>query len=403
MKLTRHHIARGWRVSLAESKKQPYIPWAPDPDREYPARQAHRGGRGQKHRRKHDLEEEVDLMAASDSDGELEAKHQRRYNPRRSDKSPSRRRSPGYRHDRPPPRRRTAYRDERLDPRDHPSRHDRHAAAPLLPYPYSGVLATRVAMAHNPYAPLPWSPPSRPAPLPAVLRTSSEGPLEQEPAGRNEDIPDGVSQLCHSHLDGVPRLMDLHLGAYTPSSPPREWGLVPMPAPGTAQFVPPPYALHMCLNLPAGVHYYRACSGTDSWPRGTLSLVGAVHCVQVSRSHQIQFCRKGMPPVSLILPEHHHVVLPPSLHNRVSIAATRVTCTSLPVLAATYHPRHLRKWVRGLPRARKLHQHPPATHPSTGGAPPPDRPSSRPVIVTPNVQMSLRPRLRALDVLIREY
>ena len=202
--------------------------------------------------------------------------------------------------------------------------------------------------------------------------------------------------------------MDLHLGAYTPSSPPRDWGLVPVPAPGTAQFVPPPYALNMCLHQPAGVHYYRACSGADSWPRDTLSLVGAVHCVQVSGSHQIQFCRKGMPPVSLILPEHHRVVFPPSLHNRVSIAAIGLTRTSLLVLAATYHPRHLRNWVRALPRAlpaamaRKLLQHPPATHPSSG-APPPDRPSSRPDIVTLNVQMSLRPKLRALDVLIREY
>ena len=88
----------------------------------------------------------------------------------------------------------------------------------------------------------------------------------------------------------------------------------------------------MCLHLPAGVHYYRACGGADSWPRDTVSLVGAVHCVQVSGSQQIQFCRKGMPPVSLILPEHHHVVLRPSLHNRVSIAATGLTRTSLLVL-----------------------------------------------------------------------
>ena len=104
-------------------------------------------------------------------------------------------------------------------------------------------------------------------------------------AGRNDDIPGAASQLRHSHLDGVPHVRDLHLGAYTPCSPPREWGLVPMPAPSTARFVPPPYALHMCLHLPAGVHYYRVCSGTDSWPRAVLSLVGAVHCVQVSGSH----------------------------------------------------------------------------------------------------------------------
>ena len=113
---------------------------------------------------------------------------------------------------------------------------------------------------------------------------------------------------------------------------------MPVPAPGTAQFIPPPYALHMCLHLPAGVHYYRACSGTDSWPRDVLSLVGAVHCVRVSGSHQIQICHKGMPRTSLILPEHHHVVLPQSLHNRVSIAATGLTRASVLALAATYHP-----------------------------------------------------------------
>ena len=99
----------------------------------------------------------------------------------------------------------------------------------------------------------------------------------------------------------------------------------------------------MCLHLRAGVHYYRACSGADSWPRDTLSLVGAAHCVQVFGSHQIQFCRKGMPPVSLILAEHHHVVLTPSLQHHVSIAATGLTRTSLLVLAATYQTKHLRK------------------------------------------------------------
>ena len=31
MKLSRHHIARGWKISWAESKKQPYTPWAPTP------------------------------------------------------------------------------------------------------------------------------------------------------------------------------------------------------------------------------------------------------------------------------------------------------------------------------------------------------------------------------------
>ena len=94
-------------------------------------------------------------------------------------------------------------------------------------------------------------PPILPAPLPAVLRPAPEGPLEWELAGRNEDIPDAVSKLRHSHLNGVPHVRDLHLGAYTPCPPPGEWGLVPMPAPGKARFVPPPYALHMCLHLPA--------------------------------------------------------------------------------------------------------------------------------------------------------
>ena len=91
----------------------------------------------------------MDVTAASDSDGEPEAKHQRRYSPRRSDMSP--------------PRRRSAYRDERLDPRDHSNHHNRQAPAPLLPYPYSGDWHDpRVAMAHNPYGPPPWSPPDDP-------------------------------------------------------------------------------------------------------------------------------------------------------------------------------------------------------------------------------------------------
>ena len=226
-------------------------------------------------------------------------------------------------------------------------------------------------------------------------------------AGRNEDIPAAVSQLRHSHLDGVPHVRDLHLGAYTPSSPPREWGLVPVPAPGTAQLITPPYALEMCLHLPVGVHYYRACSGADPWPRNVLSLVGAVHCVQVTGSHQLQLCRKGLPPTSFILPEHHHVVLPQSLHSRVSITATGLTRASVLAIAATYHHRHLRKWVRGLPCAlpaavdRKLTQHSTAAG-SCPGPPPTGHVSPRPDVMTLNVQMSLRPKLRALDVLVRE-
>ena len=136
-----------------------------------------------------------------------------------------------------------------------------------------------------------------------------------------------------------------------PAPPPREWGLVPMLAPSTAQFIPPPYALEMCLHLPVGVHYYRVCSGADSWPRDVLSLVGAVHCVQVAGSHQLQLCRKGLPPTSFILPEHHHVILPQPPHSRVSVTATGLTRASVLAIAATYHPRHLRKWVRGLPHA----------------------------------------------------
>ena len=226
-------------------------------------------------------------------------------------------------------------------------------------------------------------------------------------AGRNEDIPAAVSQLRHSHLDGVPHVRYLHLGAYTPSPPPREWGLVPVPAPGTAQFITPPYALEMCLHLPVGVHYYRACSGADPWPRNVPSLVGAVHCVQVTGSHQLQLCRKGLPPTSFILPEHHHVVLPQSLHSRVSITATGLTRASVLAMAATYHHRHLRKWVRGLPCAlpaavdRKLTQHSTAAG-SCLGPPPTGRVSPRPDVMTLNVQMSLRPKLRALDVLVRE-
>ena len=127
MRLTRQHTARGWRVTWAESKKQPFTPWVPDPDRDHPRRKTHRGSRG-KQRRPRDPDDQVDLTATSGSDGEPDSKYQRRYTPRRSDRSPSRRRSPGHRRDSPPPRRRSAYRDE---PQAHASRHDHHAAAPL--------------------------------------------------------------------------------------------------------------------------------------------------------------------------------------------------------------------------------------------------------------------------------
>ena len=160
MRLIRQHTALGWRVTWTESKKQPYTPWVPDPDRDYPARKTHRGGRGQKPRRPREPEDQVDLTATSESEGEPDPKYQRRYSPRRSDRSPSCRRSRGHRRDSPPPRRCSAYRDE---PRAHSSRHDHHAAAPLQPYSYSGdPRDPRVAMAHNPYAPPPWSPPADP-------------------------------------------------------------------------------------------------------------------------------------------------------------------------------------------------------------------------------------------------
>ena len=160
MRLTRQHTARGWRVTWAESKKQPYTPWVPDPDRDYLARKTHRGSCGQKHRRPREPEDQVDLMATSELEGELDPKYRRRYSPPCSDRSPSRRRSRGRRRDSPPPRRRSAHRDE---PRAHSSRHDHHAAAPVQPYTYSGdPHDPRVAMAPDPYAPPPWSPPADP-------------------------------------------------------------------------------------------------------------------------------------------------------------------------------------------------------------------------------------------------
>ena len=245
-------------------------------------------------------------------------------------------------------------------------------------------------------------PSSRSTPVPPVLRTPPKGPLGQEATTRNEDVPGGVSLLRHSHIDGVPKMSDIHLGACTPSSTPRQWRLAPTTPPDIALFIPPPYALHMCLHLPAGVQYYQACSLADTWPPDTSSVVGAVHYVQVSGSHQIQFCP------SLILPEHHHVVLLPSLHNLVSLTATGLTRASLLLLAAAYQPQHLRKWVRGLPRAppdpvaRWLRQQPTIYHPATCDTPLPDHSQSPLDIFTPNVQRSLRP-LRALDVLLREY
>ena len=108
MKLTQHHIARGRKMSWAESKNQPYTPWAADPSSEYPTRKTHCVGRGQKHRRKHGQTNEVDLTGASDGEGEPEAKHQRRYSSCNADRFPPCRHSPGFRHDTPPVRRRSA-------------------------------------------------------------------------------------------------------------------------------------------------------------------------------------------------------------------------------------------------------------------------------------------------------
>ena len=62
MRLTRQHTARGWRVTWAESKKQPFTPWVPDPDRDHPPRKTHRGSRG-KQRRPRDPDDQVDLTA----------------------------------------------------------------------------------------------------------------------------------------------------------------------------------------------------------------------------------------------------------------------------------------------------------------------------------------------------
>ena len=172
MPLTRQHTARGWRVTWAESKKQPYTPWVPDPDRDYPARKTHRGSRGQKQRRPRDPEDQVDLTATSESEREPHPKYQRRYSPRRSDRSPSRRRSPGRRRDSPPPRRRSAYRDEPA--------HTLAATTTMQPPP-SNPTRTR-GTPTTPEWPWPTTPslprpgaPSRPPPLPTVLRSASEG------------------------------------------------------------------------------------------------------------------------------------------------------------------------------------------------------------------------------------
>ena len=70
--------------------------------------------------------------------------------------------------------------------------------------------------------------------------------------------------LTHSHLDGVPRLSELHLGTFTTTSAQHERGQVAEHPLGTTQFVEPPYALQLCLHLSAGVRYYCTTTGEDT-------------------------------------------------------------------------------------------------------------------------------------------
>ena len=134
-----------------------------------------------------------------------------------------------------------------------------------------------------------------------------------------------------------------------------------------------------------------------------LSLTGAVHRVQISGTHELQFGQKGMPTVSLLLPKHHHAILPASLHNWVPITSTGLSCTSLLVVAATSAPNHLGKWASGLPHplpcpmSHRLHQHMDTLAPAS-----PKGDIPRPDIVTLNVQLSLRPKLRVFDALLGE-
>ena len=129
----------------------------------------------------------MDLTRASDSDGKPEAKHERRYSPRRTDRSPPRRRSPGYRHDNPPAGAAVPTATSDLTPVS--------ASVNMIatPPPLSCPITTRgdqndprVAMAQDPYAPA-LEPPSRSTPIPAVLRAPPEGPLGQETTAHNEE------------------------------------------------------------------------------------------------------------------------------------------------------------------------------------------------------------------------
>ena len=153
----------------------------------------------------------------------------------------------------------------------------------------------------------------------------------------HSDVADAVPGVRHSLLHNVPKTADLHLGPFAPPSP-REWGLVPVPPPNTALLTPPPpYALQVALHLPPRLHCYRASTEADTWPRQVSPLTGVLRCVQITSTHQLQFAQVDMPLMSHILSEHHHVILPASLHNRVSVTPNGLTCTSLLV----FLPRHL--------------------------------------------------------------
>ena len=109
------------------------------------------------------------------------------------------------------------------------------------------------------------------------------------------------------------------------------------------------------------------------------------------------------------IPHHPGACGPSGILTRPQLTTTDLTRTSLPVVAAVYVLRQLRRLARGLPKAlpsaitRRLHAAqyippaPPAATPQTAD------PSPRPDVGTLNVQMSLRAKLRALDAMIREY
>ena len=131
---------------------------------------------------------------------------------------------------------------------------------------------------------LPWhttpTPPHAGAPQPTHTATSrtlgvTRGTAGTGTSGAHEDIPDAFSRLRPSHLNGVPRLTDLHLGAYTPAPPLEDGAWCPC-QPRTR-----PSSSRLHTPTTCGVHYYLVCTGADSWPLDTLSLVGAVHCIHV--------------------------------------------------------------------------------------------------------------------------